>query len=81
MNNLEKKHYENLRENFSSLIKLILGDGYYTMSLNVFDSDIEAFNDMVQKVNKLKYDLKIYKVLFYCMSIITLILGICLVIK
>ena len=81
VNNIEKKHYHNLRKNFDSLVKLILGDEYYTMCLDVFNSDIEAFNDMVNKVNKLKYHLKMYKRLFYCMTIITLILGIYSVIK
>lgn len=76
MDNLEKKHYRNLRNNFSTLIKLILGNNYYTMSIHVLDSDEEAFNDMVKEIYKIKYNLRMYRRLFYYMVIFTLILFI-----
>lgn len=81
MDNIEKKHYEYLKKNRDRLIKLILGNDYYTLAIDFFDSDIEAFNDMIKEVNKLKYRLKMYKRLLYFMMVFTLILGVYLVIK
>lgn len=79
MHNIERIHYESLRKNFNSLIDLILGVNYYTMSTNIYDSDIESFYDMTRKINKMKRDLKIYKTLFYLMIIVTIILVILII--
>lgn len=81
MNDLERKHYTWLKEKYHFLIKIIMGSDYYTNSMHVFDADMEAFYDMEKKVDKLKYDLKMYKRLFHYMLLIVLSIIISLVIK
>lgn len=64
MNDIKKYHYILLKEKYNDLIKIIMGPKYYTFSTSVIDSDMEAFEDMKYKINRLKNDLKIYKMLF-----------------
>lgn len=80
MNNNQKQIYMNLRNCFDKLIDYVLGPDYYTINSSIDSSDIEAYEDMKKYFHKIKYELKIYKRLFYCMIIITLILGIYLII-
>jgi len=72
MNNLERKHYELLRKNFNILIKMILGTGYYTIASQVYDSDVEAFIDMKEKIYKLKCNLKMWRRIAIVMIVITI---------
>lgn len=81
MDDLERKHYTWLKEKYDFLVKIIMGSNYYTNSIHVFDADIEVFKDMERKIVRLKNDLKMYKILFFCMTIFILIFGIYSIIK
>ena len=74
MNDLDKKHYTWLKESYNYLIKTIMGADYYTMAIHVFDSDIEAFKDMKNKIDVIKYDLKMWRRIAIVMTIISVML-------
>lgn len=74
MNDLERKHYILLKENYNFLIKIIMGSDYFTNSIHVFNADIEAFNDIEKKIDKIKYDLKMWQRIAIVMTIISVIL-------
>ena len=78
MNKVEIKHYLRLRDNFNDLTRIILGPNYYTINPNVYSSDIEAYEDIKSCIYKIKKELKIYKILFYSISFISIILLILL---
>ena len=71
MSNLEKKHYAWLKEKYDFLVKIIMGSNYYTNSIHVFDADMEAFEDMKKKLNSIKYNLKMWKIIAVIMMIIS----------
>ena len=55
---LQQIHYKNLRYYYNSLIDEIMGEDYYTVNPNVMDSDKEAFEDMLGRINYLKEFIK-----------------------
>ena len=71
MSNLEKEHYAWLKEKYDFLVKIIMGSNYYTNSIHVFDADMEAFEDMKKKLNSIKYNLKMWKIIAVIMMIIS----------
>ena len=51
-------HYKNLRYYYNSLIDEIMGEDYYTANPDVINSDREAFEDMLGRINYLKESIK-----------------------
>lgn len=78
MTNGQKENYKNLRENLHMLVLHVLGENYYTINSDVYNSDRECFDDIKRRYTNLKSELKFYKILFMIMSFITtaLIVGI-----
>lgn len=71
MDDLEREHYTWLKEKYDFLVEIILGSNYYTNSIHVFDADVEAFKDMEKKLDSIKYDLKMWKIITAIMMIIS----------
>lgn len=44
--------YESLREHFSKMVKDVLGDDYYNMGMDVYESDRLVCEDITAKANK-----------------------------
>ena len=55
---LQQIHYKNLRYYYNSLIDEIMGEDYYTVNPDVMNSDKEAFEDMLGRINYLKESIK-----------------------
>ena len=55
---LQQIHYKNLRYYYNSLIDEIMGEDYYTVNPDVMNSDREAFEDMLGRINYLKESIK-----------------------
>ena len=55
---LQQIHYKNLRYYYNSLIDEIMGEDYYTVNPDVMNSDKEAFEDMLDRINYLKESIK-----------------------
>ena len=55
---LQQIHYKNLRYYYNSLIDEIMGEDYYTVNPDVMNSDKEAFEDMMYRVQYLKDTIK-----------------------
>lgn len=81
MDSVEREIYKNLRKYFDNLIHKIMGPNYYTVNPDVFYSDKEAYEDMIYHVKKIKHQLKVYKISFFILLSIILIMGIYLIIK
>ena len=47
-------HYNNLRQYYNKLIEEIMGEDYYTVNPDVMSSDMEAYEDMINRINYLK---------------------------
>ncbi|WP_102400492.1 hypothetical protein [Haloimpatiens massiliensis] len=77
MNDIERKQYKNLRECFNNiLIEPILGQKYYNMAMDVYESDKECCRDIEYKYEDLKFELNCYKILCYSMLIMLITLNI-----
>lgn len=76
MKNLEKEHYIWLKEKYDFLVESILGSDYYTLSIHVFDADIEAFGHMIKKIDRVKKEVKILRIAVIVMTIISVMLVI-----
>lgn len=70
MNDWERKHYAQLRANFWKLVDETLGKNYFTVSADLYNSDMEAFRDMMDYIEGLKKDVNLYRSLFYFMVIL-----------
>lgn len=44
--------YENLRNNFSTMVNSVLGDDYYNLALDLYNSDRICCEDITRKANK-----------------------------
>ena len=44
--------YESLRGNFNSMVKDVLGDDYYNLAMDVYDSDRICCEDITAKVKR-----------------------------
>ena len=49
---ISKRQYANLRENFNKLVKDVLGDDYYNMAMDVYDADRICCEDIARKANR-----------------------------
>ena len=47
---LQLIHYKNLRYYYHALIKEIMGKDYYTVNPDVMNSDTEAYEDMIYRI-------------------------------
>lgn len=55
---LQLIHYNNLRKYYNNLIDEIMGEDYYTVNPDVMNSDAEAYEDMIGRINYLKESIK-----------------------
>jgi hypothetical protein len=76
MKDLDKEHYNWLKEKYDFLVETILGSDYYTLSIHVFDADVEAFGHMIKEIGRVKYNLKMWRITAIVMTIISVILVI-----
>ena len=75
---LQLTHYKNLRRYYNKLIKEIMGEDYYTINLNVMNSDTEAYEDMIYRIKYLKKSIIYKNNLIYLQFIIIVIMMILL---
>lgn len=76
MDDLEREHYAWLKKSYDYLVKIIMGSNYYTNSIHVFDADVEAFTDMKNKLDSIKHNLKLWRII----AVIMMIVSCCLII-
>lgn len=70
MNDWERKHYAQLRANFWKLVDKTLGKNYFTVCTDLYNSDMEAFRDMVHYIDRLKNEVNLYRRFCYLLIII-----------
>lgn len=80
MDEIRMAQYSNLRANFNSLVKYTLGDNYYNMAMDVYQSDIDCCDDIKMKFDIIKRETKIYKIAFWItLSILFTVVGILMI--
>ena len=70
---LQQIHYKNLRYYYNSLIDEIMGENYYTVNPDVMNSDKEAFEDMMYRVQYLKDTIKCKNVQIVLQAILIIV--------
>ena len=55
-NRIALLQYESLRRNFSMMIDKVLGDDYYNLAMDVYDSDRICCEDITLKANRSIFD-------------------------
>ena len=73
--------YNNLRGNYSKLVKEFLGEGYYNMANDVYTCDNITGEDIIDKFKNLKTNLKLQKVINLIFIIAICIGGVLYAIK
>ena len=51
-NRISILQYESLRKNFQKMVNTILGENYYNMAMDTYESDKECCEDIIRKLKK-----------------------------
>lgn len=82
MNDIKEKQYKNFRDSFNNiLLRPIMGDNYYTTSMDIYNSDRECCEDLKYKYDCLLNKVRVYKTLFILSFVMLLITYFLLIIK
>lgn len=78
MDKIKELQYNNLRKCLNeNLIKPILGEDYYNMTMDVYTADKETTMDLKRKFDYKDYEVKVFKIisvfLFVAVVILTII--------